>query len=128
MIEIDGAAGGGGVLRTALALSAITGEPFRIEDVPGSRPNPGLRPQHHAAVRVVAALRDADVTGAALGADSLTFRPGTAGERRLAADVGTAGSVALLFDAVLPVAATRDAGVELTATGDTDVMWAPTVE
>jgi RNA 3'-terminal phosphate cyclase (ATP) len=128
MIAIDGADGGGQLLRTALSLAIVTDTSFRIEDVRGNRPTPGLKPQHLAAVRLAADLCDAEVTGAEPGADSLTFRPGDARCTSLRADVGTAGSVTLLFDTVLPVAATGDGPVRLTATGGTDVKWAPTVE
>jgi RNA 3'-terminal phosphate cyclase (ATP) len=127
MLTVDGTAGGGQLLRTALSLSTITGTPFRIEAVRGARPNPGLKPQHLAAVRVVADYCDAAVTGAELGADTLTFRPGEERRTTLAADIGTAGSVTLLFDTVLPIAVTGDEPLALTATGGTDVKWAPTM-
>jgi len=128
MLEIDGSEGGGQVLRTALSLAAITDTPFRIEDIRGSRPNPGLRPQHLTAVEVVAELCDASVEDAELGAESITFEPGEEWHTDLAADVGTAGSVTLLLDAVLPVAATLEEPVTVAATGGTNVKWSPTVE
>jgi RNA 3'-terminal phosphate cyclase (ATP) len=127
MLTIDGSRGGGQLLRTALSLAVVTDTPFRIEDVRGERPTPGLRPQHLAAVELVADLCDADVEGAELGAESLTVVPGDDRETSLTVDVGTAGSVTLLFDAVLPIAAASDAPHEVTATGGTDVKWSPTV-
>jgi RNA 3'-terminal phosphate cyclase (ATP) len=42
-------------------------------------------------------------------------------------EVGTAGSIALVFDAVLPVAYALDEPLTLTVTGGTDVRWAPTM-
>lgn len=128
MITIDGAAGGGQLLRTALTLSPLTDTPFRIDDIRGGRPKPGLRPQHLTAVRLVADLCDADVEGAELDSDSLTFRPGSMRRTPLQGGIGTAGSVTLLFDTVLPIAATYDEPFQLTATGGTNVKWAPTVE
>lgn len=128
MITIDGTAGGGQLLRTALSLSTITDTPFRIDDVRSTRPDPGLKPQHLTAVQLVTDLCDADVEGAELESDSLTFRPGSARRTPLEADVGTAGSVTLLFDTILPMAATYDEPFQLTATGGTNVKWAPTVE
>jgi RNA 3'-terminal phosphate cyclase (ATP) len=128
MLTIDGTAGGGQLLRTALSLATITDTPFRIEDVRGARPNPGLRPQHLAAVRLAADLCDAEVGGAELDSDSLTFRPGSERRTSLRADVATAGSVTLLFDTVLPIAATCEESFRLTATGGTNVKWSPTVE
>src|SRR6056297_3801617 len=98
MITIDGGGGGGQVLRTALSLATITDTPVRIEDIRGSRPDPGLKPQHLTAVELVVELCEAEVDGAELGADSLTFRPGDARRSSLQAAVGTAGSLTLLFD------------------------------
>jgi RNA 3'-terminal phosphate cyclase (ATP) len=50
MLELDGSTGGGQLLRTALSLSAVTGDPFEMTGVRGDRPDPGLKPQHLAAV------------------------------------------------------------------------------
>jgi len=128
MLDLDGSGGGGQLLRTALSLSTITDTPFRIDDVRRTRPNPGLRPQHLAGVDLVARLCDADVSGAEFESDSLVFRPGDARRSTLDADIGTAGSLTLLFDAVLPIASIDEDPFELTATGGTDVRWAPTVD
>ena len=45
MIELDGSEGEGGgqTVRTALSLSAITGQPFHITDIRAGRPDPGDR-------------------------------------------------------------------------------------
>lgn len=128
MLDLDGSEGGGQLVRTALACSALTGEPFRMTGVRGARPRPGLRPQHLAAVRVVAAVCDAAVSGADEGSEELRFDPGpvTGGAYEVA--VGTAGSVPLVFDAVLPVAYGLSEPLDLRATGGTDVKWAPTTD
>ena len=127
MITIDGTDGGGQLLRTALSLSVVTDTPFRIESVRGARPNPGLRPQHLTAVDVTAELCEAEVTGAEPSSETLTFRPGRDRRSGLAADIGTAGSVTLLFDTILPIATTTETPVLLLASGGTDVKWAPTI-
>ncbi|MFB6217909.1 MAG: RNA 3'-terminal phosphate cyclase [Halobacteriaceae archaeon] len=126
MLELDGSAGGGQLLRTALSLSAVTGTPFEMSDVRGARDDPGLRPQHLTAVEVLAAVTDAAVEGAEPGATELTFRPGPPQPGHYEADIGTAGSLALLFDALLPLAVELDAPLSLAATGGTDVQWSPT--
>jgi RNA 3'-terminal phosphate cyclase (ATP) len=127
MLTVDGSRGGGQLLRTALSLAVVTDTPFRIEEIRGERPKPGLRPQHLAAVDLVADLCEATVEGAELGADTLTFAPGDERHTSLTANIETAGSVTLLFDTVLPVAAAADEPYEVTATGGTDVKWSPTV-
>jgi len=127
MLELDGSVGGGQLLRTALSLAVVTDTPFRIESIRNGRPNPGLAAQHLAAVDLVAAYCDADVEGAELGSETVTFDPGSRRQSSLEAHVDTAGSVTLLCDTLLPIAAADDDPVRLTATGGTDVKWAPTV-
>lgn len=127
MLRIDGTDGGGQVLRTALSLSVVTDTPFEMTNIRGARPNEGLRAQHLTAVDLVADLADADVEGAEPGSASLTFRPGSNRRTDLRVDVGTAGSVTLLFDTVLPIAAATADAIDVVATGGTDVKWAPTV-
>lgn len=126
MIEIDGADGGGQVLRTALALSALTGEAFELTNARGDRPEPGLRPQHVAAVELVANCCDADVEGAAEGAETVRFEPGPLSGGRVESAVGIAASVTLRFDAALPLALGLDEPLTVVAAGGTDVKWSPT--
>ncbi|MFC6730183.1 RNA 3'-terminal phosphate cyclase, partial [Natronoarchaeum mannanilyticum] len=128
MIELDGAEGGGQIVRSALSLSALAGEPFRIENVRGARDDPGLKHQHHAAVELVAEVCDADVEGAELDAETLTFDPGQPSGGQYEVDVGTAGSVTLVFDAVLPLAVTIDEPLAVTISGGTDVEWSPPID
>ena len=59
MLTIDGSLGEGGgqILRTALSLSMITGEPFRIERIRAKRKKPGLLRQHLTCVRPLLSLQ-----------------------------------------------------------------------
>ncbi|MFB6166438.1 MAG: RNA 3'-terminal phosphate cyclase [Haloarculaceae archaeon] len=125
MLELDGSAAGGQFLRSALSLAALTGTPIAVEGVRGSRPESGLRPQHLAAVEAVAAVCDAAVTGAHRGSETVTVEPGAPTGGEVSADLETAGSVALLFDALLPLALVVDRPLTVRATGGTDVKWAP---
>ena len=104
MLAIDGAVGEGGgqVLRTALALSAVTGTPFRIERIRARRKRPGLLRQHLTAVRAIAEVCSARVSGVELGAAALSFEPGATRHGDYHFAVGTAGSAGLVFQTVLP--------------------------
>jgi RNA 3'-terminal phosphate cyclase (ATP) len=125
MIELDGGDAGGGYLRTALAMAALTERPVRVENVRGDRPEPGLKPQHAAAVEAVAALCDATVTGVDQGSETVIFEPGGRPSGSASVAVGTAGSITLVFDTVLPLALAADAPIRLRVTGGTDVAWSP---
>jgi RNA 3'-terminal phosphate cyclase (ATP) len=125
MLEVDGGEGGGQLLRSSLALAALTGRAVRISAVRGNRPEPGLKPQHLTAVETLAAVCRADVEGATAGSTDLVFDPGRPQGGHLEVDIGTAGSVTLLFDAVLPLAAALGQPLSVTATGGTEVKWSP---
>ena len=103
IIVIDGAEGEGGgqILRSSLALSAITGKPFRVVNVRGRRRKPGLLRQHLTAVRAAATIASARVRGDELRSSELWFWPGAIdhGEREFT--VGSAGSATLVFQTVL---------------------------
>ena len=125
MIEINGSSGGGQMLRTALSLSVIKGENFRIENIRGGRSNPGLRRQHLEAVRAVKRLSNAEVNGAEMGSEELVFKPRNLDSSGFSSNIGTAGSVTLLHDTVLPITSQLNDSFRLTAKGGTDVKWSP---
>ena len=127
MILIDGSEGEGGgqILRTSLALSLVTGQPFRLENIRAGRQKPGLLRQHLTAVEAATTVGAAEVIGAALGSKTLEFRPGavTPGNYRFA--VGTAGSATLVLQTVLPPLLTANAISTLTLEGGTHNPFAP---
>lgn len=128
MITIDGTDGGGQVLRSALTLSVLEDQPVRITDIRGARDTPGLRPQHLAAVGVMERLTDAEVEGADEGAEEVTFAPGHRPRGDVEIDIGTAGSITLLFETVVCLGPVLDDPITVTATGGTDVKWSPTMD
>ena len=108
MITLDGrhGEGGGQIVRSAVTLSAITGQAVEITHVRAGRETPGLRPQHVTAIEAVGALCNATTRGVEVGSEALVFEPGgsvRAGEYEWG--VGTAGSACLVAQAViLPLA------------------------
>lgn len=127
MLTIDGSygEGGGQILRTALALSAVLDRPVLIERIRAGRKNPGLQAQHLAGVRALAQATGAKVEGATVGSVSLSFVPGeiTHGEYRW--DVGTAGAVSLVLQTILIPLALARASSHISITGGTHVPWSP---
>jgi RNA 3'-phosphate cyclase len=130
MLEIDGShgEGGGQLLRTAVALSAITGQAARISAIRAKRDHPGLAPQHLAAVKAVAALCGAQTEGLALRSQEITFAPHTVRGGQFAFDVGTAGSITLVLQALLPVMLSARQTSTVTVSGGTDVRMAPPLD
>ena len=68
MITIDGTTGEGGgqVLRSSLALSMATGQPFRVTNIRKKRSKPGLLRQHLTSVLAARDVAGAEVVGAAI--------------------------------------------------------------
>lgn len=130
MIELDGSEGEGGgqAVRTALSLSAITGQPFHITNVRAGRPDPGLKPQHLAGIRLMQRICSAEVEGAAPASRELTFSPGAFRGGAYEFDVGTAGSLTLLIQTVLPALTASPGITELRLIGGTDVRWSPPID
>ena len=131
MLSLDGSygEGGGQILRTALSLAALTGAPVRIERIRAGRSKPGLRPQHLTAVQAVARVSQAEVTGAHLGSQTLTFRPRAiqGGHYRfdVAETTGSAGAVTLVAQALLPPLLQAGAPATVSLKGGTHVPWSP---
>lgn len=134
LINIDGSygEGGGQILRTALALSAITGKPFRMEKIRAGRKNPGLQAQHLTAVLACAEICGARVEGEHPGSPSLTFTPQSPPQPgkytwdvRQARKGGSAGSAPLILHTVLYPLALADGDSQITIQGGTHVPFSP---
>jgi RNA 3'-terminal phosphate cyclase (ATP) len=127
MLEIDGASGEGGgqILRSSLALSLVTGIPFRMVNVRAGRKRPGLMRQHLTAVQAAAAVGQARVTGADVGSRELTFEPGVVRSGDYRFSVGTAGSATLVFQTIFPALALAKGRSSVTVEGGTHNPMAP---
>lgn len=127
MLTIDGSygEGGGQILRTALALSTVMDRPVLIEKIRAGRRNPGLQAQHLAGVKALAEITRAEVEGATVGSISLRFVPTQIAHGAYRWDVGTAGAISLVLQAVLVPLAFATAESHITITGGTHVPWSP---
>jgi RNA 3'-terminal phosphate cyclase (ATP) len=128
MLTIDGSTheGGGQLVRSAVALSAITGTPIVVEKVRERRATPGLAAQHLAAVKAVAGMCGAKTRGLSVGSRWFEFVPGTLRHNDFFLDVGTAGSISLVLQAWIPVA--LHTGGRLVVEGGTEVRMSPTID
>ena len=130
MITIDGSQGEGGgqILRTSLALSALTGTPVRIERIRAGRPKPGLQRQHLVAVQAAARVSGGHLDGAELNSRELTFTPQRSIAGTYEFDIGTAGSTTLVLQTVLPILLHADGPSTVTIRGGTHNGMCPPVE
>ena len=132
MLHLDGSygEGGGQILRTSLSFSALLGAPVKIESIRSGRPKPGLRPQHLTAVRALARITGAEVAGAELHSQEVTFKPRAPKPGQYLFDVaektGSAGSVTLIAQALLPPLLKCTRPSTLILRGGTHVPWSPT--
>src|SRR5947209_9921690 len=127
MITIDGSTGEGGgqIIRTSLALSLITGKPFRIFNVRARREKPGLQRQHLTAVLSAAEIGSAKVDGAEVKSQAFTFVPGQIVPGEYTFSIGTAGSATLVLQTLLPPLMAASAPSMLTLEGGTHNVHAP---
>ena len=139
MIEIDGSysEGGGQILRTACALSAVTKKPCRVFNIRKGRPKPGLMPQHLLGIQALTQLCKGKLEGDFLGSEEIKFYPGEIDRGRTSVNIKieTAGSITLVLQTLIPPAlfASRVAGgwrpIKITFDGGaTDTFFSPTID
>ena len=130
MIKIDGSygEGGGQILRTAIALSCITGEAVEVYNIRANRPKPGLAAQHLKGLEAAKIICNAEVEGLKIGSTRVVFKPREIRGGNFKIDIGTAGSVTLILQTILLplLASDRESVVEIR--GGTDVSWSPPVD
>jgi RNA 3'-phosphate cyclase len=127
VLEIDGSygEGGGQLLRTAVAPAAATNTAIRVHSIRAKRKPPGLAPQHLAAVRAARELCGGRLDGAVPRSQEISFIPNRVKGGTYAFDIGTAGSVTLLLQALMPMMVAARENFRIRVTGGTDVRGAP---
>ena len=130
ILPIDGSygEGGGQIIRNALALSMLTGQGIKVTNIRAHRKNPGLRPQHLASLNAAATISGAEVEGGGIGSTEITFQPSDIRPGSYSFNIGTAGSVTLLLQAILPTLMCAQSKSEVEVIGGTDVAWSPPVD
>jgi RNA 3'-terminal phosphate cyclase (ATP) len=128
ILEIDGSfgEGGGQTLRIAASFSIIFGRSIRVTRVRAGRKVPGLRPQHAATLKILHDICGGTLQGAEVGSTEFTFTPGLPANRSVALDMGTAASITLVLQALVPAISLSGVTLEIDLVGGTDVPWSPT--
>ncbi|UCH75541.1 MAG: RNA 3'-phosphate cyclase [Rhodospirillales bacterium] len=133
-LVIDGAhgEGGGQIVRSSVAFSAMLARPVRIENIRAGRRKPGLAAQHVTAIRAAAAICGARVSGDALGSHNLEFSPRhrvRAGHYAFdvaeAREGGSAGAAGLVLQTVLLPLALTTGDSRVAVEGGTHTAWSP---
>jgi RNA 3'-phosphate cyclase len=127
LIEMDGSygEGGGQILRTALALSAILKKPFTLHHIRSKRKNPGLQAQHLKAVEALERITEAHTEDVKFESQKITFIPQKILPGDYQFEVRTAGSITLLLQAIFPPLCLAQETSKLTLAGGTHVPWSP---
>jgi len=129
-VVVDGSIGEGGgqVVRVALLMSALLSVPVEIVNVRKKRSPSGLKKQHLGVVKALQHLTNARVEGAYEGSTRLLFEPKTLKSGAYRIDLGSAASVSLFFQTLLPLAFFVPRRFLIAVKGGTDVDNAPTVD
>ncbi|MFK8110778.1 MAG: RNA 3'-terminal phosphate cyclase [Rubripirellula sp.] len=127
MLEIDGSQGEGGgqIIRSSLALSAVTGKPIRLTNIRAGRKKPGLLRQHLTAAQAAAKVSNGKLEGAELGSREITFAPQQIRGGAFTFRIGSAGSATLVAQTVLPALMLAEEPSVLHLEGGTHNAWAP---
>ncbi len=131
MIQIDGSMGEGGgqVFRTAISFAALLKRGVQIKNIRKNRKKPGLGIQHLTALRAMVKVTEGEVRGDYAGSSEVIFLPGETNGGRYSFDVsetkGSAGSVSLIFQALLLPLLFAKTSSTLELTGGTHVPLSP---
>ncbi len=130
MIELDGnyGEGGGALVRVALALSALTGKEFHVNNIRAGREQGGLKAQHLTAITALKEICSAETSQVEIGSTEFTFRPGKIKRGTFSIDIGTAGSISLVLQGMLLPCLFAPSKVTLKLKGGTCGLWQAPVD
>jgi len=121
--------GGGQILRTSMSLATIFKKPIRITNIRAKRRDPGLKPQHLQSVLVASRLCGGTVHGAEIGSTSIEFLHGELNTKyREVIDTGTAGSISLIAQTIIPISIFGEIDLDVEIRGGTEVSNSPTID
>lgn len=135
MILVDGSMGEGGgqILRSAITISTLIGKPMEIINIRSNRKDPGLKQQHVSTIQLLSRLFNISIENVTVGASRIKYKAHKNVEigsenNNLVIDIGTAGSIPLLLQTIIPVVAIFQKNLTLRIQGGTDVKYSPTID
>ena len=130
VVEIDGSIleGGGQILRSAIAFSALLQKPVLVRRIRAKRENPGLQQQHLHGIIALQQITEAEVKGAHVGSTEIAFQPRSRRGGEVDIDIGTAGAITLVLQVLMVVAPFCEHPVVARISGGTNVPWSPPVD
>ena len=133
MLKIDGSfgEGGGQILRSTISLSVLLQKPVEIYNIRSNRPKSGLRAQHIHTIKILADIFNAKVENLFPGSQFLRFIPNKPFEdnsKAIKVNIGTAGSISMVLQALIPSIALSKKFIDIQIIGGTDVRMSPTID
>ncbi len=112
-----------------MSLATILGKSVKICNIRAKREKKGLRPSHLQAVLSSAKLGNGILNGASVGSTEIEYTPGKILENYSGKiDTGTAGSIPLIIQTILPISIFRKIDLDVEIIGGTEVPHSPTID
>lgn len=135
MLSIDGSfgEGGGQILRSAITISTIIGKPVEVTKIRTNRKDPGLKQQHVITIQLLSKIFNIRTENVRLGAEWIRFEADKNNKDNpinsaVVTDIGTAGSIPLLLQTLIPTVAISKIDLAIKLIGGTDVKYSPTID
>jgi RNA 3'-phosphate cyclase len=107
-------------------FSIALNKAIHVSKIRAGRDVPGLRQQHSAILRILREISNGRLEGGEVGSTDVSFIPGQMEDKSISFDLGTAASITLVLQALVPAVALSGSSLRASFVGGTDVPWSPT--